>query len=229
VYTTATHDVAVDGTSQREPCCSLDGPEFWRPNDTAHNTRRARIFWSTELHPIFAATLPLHTVQPAMPPCPGHHLDTDAGMEDHRSPVLLMGLGNGKSYGAVEQAPTFKNGHTEKAPPGKCLVQQSIWDDEETWAEHDVMHTPPSKTNTTVLAAASSAPSELSESPVHAKQKKTQRKLDAELKNTQGMLLLARCHPGTRVVHCCCSERTRSQKNKVTGPQGDHRSVTRQW
>jgi hypothetical protein len=104
-HTTATHHVAVDGTSQRGPCCSLDGPQFWRPNDAAHNTRRARIFRSTELHPIFADTLPLHTVQTAMPPCPGRHLDTDAAMEDPRSPVLLMGLGNGQSYGAFEQAP----------------------------------------------------------------------------------------------------------------------------
>jgi len=120
-----------------------------------------------------------------MPPCPGHHLDTDAAMEDHRSPVLLMGLGNGKSYGAVEQAPMFKNAHAQKAPPGKCLVEESMWNDEETWAEHDGMRTPPSKTNTAVLAAASSAPSEPSASPANAKKKRTQRKLDAELKNTQ--------------------------------------------
>jgi hypothetical protein len=60
-----------------------------------------------------------------------------------------------------------------------------MWNDEETWAEHDGMHTPPSKTNTAVLAAASSAPSEFSESPAHAKKKRTQRKLDVELKNTQ--------------------------------------------
>ena len=80
-------------------------------------------------------------------------------------------------------APTFKNGHTQKTPPGKCLVQESIWNDEETWAEHDVMRTPPSKTNTTVFPVTSSAPSESSQSP--ANKKKTQRKLDAELKNTQ--------------------------------------------
>ena len=118
-----------------------------------------------------------------MPPRPGHHFDTDDDMADHRSPVLFTGLGNGKSYVAVEQAPTFKSGHTQKAPPGKCLIPESIWNDEETWAEHDVLHTPPSKTNTTVFPAASSAPSEPSQSPT--KKKKTQRKLDAELKNTQ--------------------------------------------
>jgi hypothetical protein len=54
-----------------------------------------------------------------MTPSPGRQLDTDSTMEDPRRPVLLMGLGNGQSYGAFEQAPRFKNGHTEKAPPGK--------------------------------------------------------------------------------------------------------------
>jgi hypothetical protein len=96
-----------------------------------------------------------------------------------------MGLGNGQSYGAFEQAPMFKNGHTQKAPPGKCLAEESMWNDEETWAECDGMGTPPSKNNTAVLAAASSAPSKLSASPALANKKKAQRKLDAELKSTQ--------------------------------------------
>jgi hypothetical protein len=60
-----------------------------------------------------------------------------------------------------------------------------MWNDEETWAECDGMGTPPSKNNTAVLAAASSAPSKLSASPALANKKKAQRKLDAELKSTQ--------------------------------------------
>jgi hypothetical protein len=139
VHTTVTHHVDVDGTSQRRPCCNLDGSEFWRPNDAANNTRRARIFWSTEFHPIFAVTLPLHTVQSVMPPCPGRHLDTDSAMEDPRIPVLLMGRGNGQSYGGFEQTPMFKNGHSQKDPPGKCLTEESMWNDEETWTECDGM------------------------------------------------------------------------------------------
>jgi hypothetical protein len=89
-------------------------------------------------------------------------------MEDPRSPVLFMGVGNGQSYGSFEQAPMFKNGHTQKAPPGKCLVEESM-----SW------------TRCTVLAVASSAPSKLSASPEVANKKKAKRKLDAELKSTQ--------------------------------------------
>ena len=132
-----------------------------------------------------ASHFPGHALFPhgtAMPPCRGNHRHTDHDIEDHRSPVLLKGLGNGRSYDVVEQSPQFKNSHTQKAPPGKCLAEESIWNDDETWAADAGMGTPPFHATTALLPIVSPASSDPSQSPV---KKTTQRNLDAELKGTQ--------------------------------------------
>jgi hypothetical protein len=65
-----------------------------------------------------------------MPPRPGKYRDTDDDMQDHHSSLLLQGLGGNRSYVDVEQPPKFKNSHTQKAPEGRCVIPESVWDHE---------------------------------------------------------------------------------------------------
>jgi len=117
-----------------------------------------------------------------MPPRPGKYQDTDDDMQDH-SPVLLQGRGGNGSYVDVQQPPKFKNSHTQKAPEGKCLIPESVWDDEETWAPDSfVTSTPPSKASHSLLPAVSPTSSVSSQS---SSKKVTQRNLDDELKGTR--------------------------------------------
>ena len=93
-----------------------------------------------------------------MPPRPGKYQDTDDDMQDH-NPLLGQGRGGNGSYVDVQQPPKFKKSHTQKTPEGKCLIPESVWDDEETWAPDSfVTSTPPSKTSHSLLPAVSPIP-----------------------------------------------------------------------
>ena len=70
-----------------------------------------------------------------MPPRPGKCRDTDDDMQDHHSPLLLQGLGGNGSYVDFEQPPKFKNSHTQKAPEGRCVIPESVWDHEKRSTE----------------------------------------------------------------------------------------------
>ncbi len=70
-----------------------------------------------------------------MSPRPDKYLDTDDDMQDHHSSLLLQDLGDNRSYVDVEQPPKFKNSHTEKAPEGRWVIPESVWDHEKRSTE----------------------------------------------------------------------------------------------
>jgi hypothetical protein len=103
-----------------------------------------------------------------MPPRTGKYQDTDDDMQDH-NPLLGQGRGANGSYVDVQQSPKFKNSHTQKAPEGKCLIPESVWDDEETWSPDSfVTNTPPSKFSISLLPSVSPTSSVSSQYSVEA-------------------------------------------------------------